>query len=165
MSTPVTPRRLRQGYNPRRVAGIPSIPSPPRSPRGSDAAASVSQGTCPGRPGHHRGRWTLTRPASRVNPPRGGALARRLQPPRIDPTGGLGSSRRRRPFLFSEEGRKGKIISRQRPTLPHTNACSTIGAEGLNCRVRNGNGCFPLATATGKTCDLKERLSSDNESG
>jgi hypothetical protein len=29
-------------------------------------------------------------------------------------------------------------------------ARSTIGAEELNCRVRNGNGCFPLATATGK---------------
>src|SRR5215212_1788134 len=43
-----------------------------------------------------------------------------------------------------------KNTSRRRPTLPHTNACSTIGAEGLNCRVRNGNGCFPLATATGK---------------
>ena len=43
-----------------------------------------------------------------------------------------------------------KIASRQRPTLPRTFARSTIGAEGLNCRVRNGNGCFPLATATGK---------------
>jgi hypothetical protein len=26
---------------------------------------------------------------------------------------------------------------------------STIGAEGLNFRVRNGNGCVPLAIATG----------------
>src|SRR5579875_1148401 len=26
---------------------------------------------------------------------------------------------------------------------------STIGAEGLNCRVRDGNGCFPFAMATG----------------
>ena len=35
--------------------------------------------------------------------------------------------------------------------LSHTlGACSTIGAEGLNCRVRNGNGCIPLARATGK---------------
>ena len=40
--------------------------------------------------------------------------------------------------------------SRRRPTLPRTCARSTIGAEGLNCRVRNGNGCFPLATVTGK---------------
>src|SRR5271154_4534084 len=36
----------------------------------------------------------------------------------------------------------------QRPTLPHTRACSTIGAEGLNFRVRDGNGWNPLATIT-----------------
>src|SRR3954463_6836941 len=34
---------------------------------------------------------------------------------------------------------------RRRPTLPHAPACSTIGAEGLNFRVRNGAGCFPFA--------------------
>ena len=28
-------------------------------------------------------------------------------------------------------------------------AHSTIGAEGLNCRVRDGNGCFTFAMATG----------------
>ena len=38
--------------------------------------------------------------------------------------------------------------SRQRPTLPHSYPCSTIGAEGLNFRVRNGNGCFPFAMVT-----------------
>ncbi len=47
--------------------------------------------------------------------------------------------------------------SRRRPTLPHTCARSTIGAGGLNCRVRNGNGCFPPATVTGKLENLKER--------
>ncbi len=36
----------------------------------------------------------------------------------------------------------------QRPTLPHTRACSTIGAERLNFRVRNGNGWDPLAVIT-----------------
>ena len=41
----------------------------------------------------------------------------------------------------------GKIIGR-RPTLPHTCACSTIGAERLNCRVRDGNGWDPLAVIT-----------------
>ena len=35
-------------------------------------------------------------------------------------------------------------------------AGSTIGAEGLNCRVRNGNGCFPLARVTGKLEFCKE---------
>jgi hypothetical protein len=29
------------------------------------------------------------------------------------------------------------------------NRHSTIGAEGLNCRVRDGNGCFPFAMTTG----------------
>ena len=36
----------------------------------------------------------------------------------------------------------------RRPTLPHTHACSTIGAERLNCRVRDGNGWSPLAITT-----------------
>ena len=39
----------------------------------------------------------------------------------------------------------------RRPTLPHTRACSTIGAERLNYRVRDGNGWNPLATVT-QTC-------------
>jgi len=38
-------------------------------------------------------------------------------------------------------------ISWRRPTLPGTNP-STIGAGGLNCRVRDGNGCDPSAVAT-----------------
>ena len=41
--------------------------------------------------------------------------------------------------------------SRQRPTLPHSYPCSTIGAEGLNFRVRNGNGCRPFAMVTKKS--------------
>ena len=36
---------------------------------------------------------------------------------------------------------------------------STIGAEGLNCRVRDGNGCFTLAMATGNFAD-RERSDS-----
>src|SRR6266513_3323128 len=32
---------------------------------------------------------------------------------------------------------------RQRPTLPHSCPCSTIGGIRLNFRVRNGNGCDP----------------------
>ncbi len=36
------------------------------------------------------------------------------------------------------------------PTLPHTCACSTIGAERLNYRVRDGNGWVPLAKVTQK---------------
>ena len=40
--------------------------------------------------------------------------------------------------------------NRRRPTLPGPCEPSTIGAEGLNCSVRNGKRCFPLAIATGK---------------
>ena len=40
-------------------------------------------------------------------------------------------------------------IHRRRPTLPGPCGPSTIGAEGLNCSVRNGKRCFPLAMTTG----------------
>ena len=40
---------------------------------------------------------------------------------------------------------------RRRPTLPGRLHPSTIGAGGLNFRVRNGNGCGPTAITTGKT--------------
>ncbi len=39
-------------------------------------------------------------------------------------------------------------VVRRRPSLPHGPPCSTIGAERLNFRVRNGAGCFPLAVIT-----------------
>jgi hypothetical protein len=42
------------------------------------------------------------------------------------------------------------IKFRRRPTLPHSLPCSTIGAKGLNFRVRDGNGCDPFAIATEK---------------
>ena len=51
----------------------------------------------------------------------------------------------------SEEGRStvsGATLFkhvRRRPTLPRGPPRSTIGAEGLNFRVRNGTGCFPFA--------------------
>ena len=40
---------------------------------------------------------------------------------------------------------------RRRPTLPHSFPCSTIGAEELNFRVRDGNGCCLFAIATEKS--------------
>src|SRR5258706_2755467 len=43
---------------------------------------------------------------------------------------------------------------RQRPTLPLPLRSSTIGAGGLNDRVRNGNGCDPSAIAAGKSVVL-----------
>ena len=46
--------------------------------------------------------------------------------------------------------RRRSSYSRQRPTLPRRFQRSTIGAEGLNFRVRDGNGCDSLATITQK---------------
>src|SRR5262249_57115775 len=40
------------------------------------------------------------------------------------------------------------LDARQRPTLPLRYHSSTIGAGGLNFRVRNGNGCLPSAIVT-----------------
>ena len=42
------------------------------------------------------------------------------------------------------------IYPRQRPTLPQSHPCSTIGAGELNYRVRDGNGCDLSAIVTGK---------------
>ena len=46
------------------------------------------------------------------------------------------------------EGSALKCVVRRRPSLPHGPPCSTIGAERLNFRVRNGAGCFPFAMIT-----------------
>jgi hypothetical protein len=45
----------------------------------------------------------------------------------------------------------GLYLCRQRPTLPHTFACSTIGPAGLNFRVRDGNGWNPRGVITDKS--------------
>src|SRR5215472_14075865 len=45
----------------------------------------------------------------------------------------------------------GSYSCRQRPTLPHTFACSTIGPAGLNFRVRDGNGWIPRGMITDKS--------------
>ena len=50
-------------------------------------------------------------------------------------------------MLISEHG---LYLCRQRPTLPHTFACSTIGPAGLNFRVRDGNGWIPRGKITDK---------------
>ena len=47
---------------------------------------------------------------------------------------------------------------RRRPTLPGDLSPSTIGAGGLNFRVRNGNGCDPTAVAT-ETFDSRPPIS------
>jgi hypothetical protein len=57
--------------------------------------------------------------------------------------------------MLTEQKEKANLISqtglylcRQRPTLPHTFACSTIGPAGLNFRVRDGNGWIPRGMIT-----------------
>src|SRR5580692_158898 len=59
------------------------------------------------------------------------------------------SQRRQSPLEPELRGDLVNEKSRRRPTLPGGLPPSTIGAGGLNCRVRNGNGCFPAAMATG----------------
>ena len=53
---------------------------------------------------------------------------------------------------------RGPLIGeiRRRPTLPGRLHPSTIGAGGLNFRVRNGNGCDPAAIATETYCRAGE---------
>ncbi len=58
------------------------------------------------------------------------------------------------PPVRRQGGRSGEI--RRRPTLPGDLSPSTIGAGGLNFRVRNGNGCDPSAIAT-ETCCQRRR--------
>ncbi len=53
--------------------------------------------------------------------------------------------------------------SRQRPTLPGGFPPSTIGAGGLNCRVREGNGCIPAAMATGNLDSRRTLRRGDTE--
>src|SRR5215213_7760152 len=43
--------------------------------------------------------------------------------------------------------------NRRRPTLPGGCPPSTIGAEWLNCSVRNGKRCLPLAMRHRKFCE------------
>jgi hypothetical protein len=61
--------------------------------------------------------------------------------------------KRQRPGLLARAFQ----TSRQRPTLPHSFPCSTIGSEGLNGRVRNGNGWNPLDMATGNSISFPYR--------
>jgi hypothetical protein len=48
----------------------------------------------------------------------------------------------------TDVGTGSRVGGWQRPTLPCPRRHSTIGADGLNCRVRNGNGCGPVALVT-----------------
>src|SRR5690349_7070265 len=53
------------------------------------------------------------------------------------------------PEVMNPSGPFVSYYCRQRPTLPHSFPCSTIGGIRLNFRVRNGNGCDPDPMTTG----------------
>ena len=55
----------------------------------------------------------------------------------------------RKRLASATDTRRFRKSRRQRPTLPGRPRPSTIGAEGLNCWVRDGTRCFPLAKAAG----------------
>ena len=114
-----------------------SAASPPRpSGAGTRACSSIPTAT--------RGRWRTTRtgPWGRTGRSRSGP--ERLGPRERMLTGGPSTTSSR------PEAARSLKKNRQRPTLPGPCEPSTIGAEGLNCSVRNGKRCFPLAKATGK---------------
>jgi hypothetical protein len=52
--------------------------------------------------------------------------------------------------------RGGSMRCRRRPTLPRSLERSTIGAVGLNDRVRNGNGCGPYAPVASELVTTEE---------
>src|SRR2546430_10229896 len=54
------------------------------------------------------------------------------------------------------------LRSWRRPTLPRPRSRSTIGADRLNDRVRDGNGCGPVALVASKNPDNR-RVCSDAE--
>ena len=54
------------------------------------------------------------------------------------------------PLLLRGDSRAAaRPAGRRRPALPQGRPCSTIGAGGLNFRVRYGTGCAPAALAAG----------------
>ncbi len=92
----------------------------------------------------HRSRQETAAPCRRRTSRRTQSLRPTQQAGRLAPPG---PERTKPPRAKAQRGFREK--SRRRPTLPGGLPPSTIGAGGLNCRVRNGNGCFPAAMATG----------------
>ena len=128
------------GDRPRPRFGLPG--GQLRQPRCADGPGP--RRPTPAVPGHSCQRaWRPSKPSgSRYLLP--GSSASRIPRPRSS-TSSLNTTQ------TSEEGRSttsGATLFkhvRRRPTLPRGPPRSTIGAEGLNFRVRNGTGCFPFA--------------------
>ena len=170
-SDPATPSGTREPGG-RSTAGDDR---PARTRRARPTSAAVRTG--PRSRGDERDE--LTEPEERGPPRRAGRTARPDDPERIPargrdppgrraPAGGAATARRRtgrglghggsvsRPTgpKTTNEAPKGLVQGeiRRRPTLPGSLLPSTIGAGGLNFRVRNGNGCDPTAMATEICC-------------
>ena len=80
--------------------------------------------------------------------PRTDLATRTLPGAALRPTGAIPTSTRRGSVSRAVKHEKPTLSRkyvRRRPTLPHRHQCSTIGAERLSFRVRNGTGRFPLA--------------------
>jgi hypothetical protein len=74
-----------------------------------------------------------------------GAKGRRSRRPRGLPAGAVKRGHAKEPQPVVAGQGSFTMYVRRRPTLPHRHQCSTIGAEGLSFRVRNGAGRFPFA--------------------
>jgi hypothetical protein len=90
----------------------------------------------------------LPAPRPELGRPRG----RGASPRRCSAMGGSYGQNDEHPRNASGGVRRAKI--RRRPTLPGGLPPSTIGAGGLNCRVRDGNGCDSAAMATGNLLSI-----------
>ena len=153
------------------------VPPGPRGvvPAGRGVSSRLARGVSPSALVRQRftpGSWRPRPPAGRVPDPRGCLLAGlpavagrpardgglRPRPPRCSP--GTFVLQHTCENHYTIKGRtcvKGRAPVwrrpstkdvRRRPTLPRGPPRSTIGAEGLNFRVRNGTGCFPFAITT-----------------
>ena len=114
-----------------------------RNPSADGPRPAAESGARPGRPSSKREAASTWRRVAAPRKPRVGGLTAPL----------IG---RIRPATYSVAGRTTK--NRRRPTLPGGCPPSTIGAEGLNCSVRNGKRCLPLAKATGKEREAESAL-------
>ena len=76
-------------------------------------------------------------PAPRARSPRGRCAPGSLRPP---------SPKKQRPRRMYDGAFGNKVLAAA--YFPTDDLCSIIGDGGLNCRVRNGNGCTPSSMAT-----------------
>ena len=159
---PAPPPRPRSGRAPPDLGGAmrARVPARPLADGCRHAKSSFlvgEQGCPPGIPRLPRDRCLdrrRRRSPGATKPRRDEAQARRspgaTKPRRDEAQARRSPGATKRPGPTSTIGRGAPVEKiRRRPTLPGGSPPSTIGAGGLHFRVRNGNGCFPAAMATG----------------